>query len=64
MFAGGNAVVKWQLETYPLGEVAFGCQGRREDASAGRSENTSRGIQSGPCPTPRSNLIDEPAFLP
>jgi drug/metabolite transporter (DMT)-like permease len=23
MFAGGNAVVKWQLETYPLGEVAF-----------------------------------------
>jgi len=24
MFAGGNAVVKWQLETYPLGEVAFG----------------------------------------
>ena len=25
MFAGGNAVVKWQLATYPLGEVAFGC---------------------------------------
>src|ERR1700745_4141756 len=24
MFAGGNAVVKWQLTTYPLGEVAFG----------------------------------------
>ena len=24
MFAGGNAVVKWQLDTYPLGEVAFG----------------------------------------
>src|SRR5262245_35746627 len=24
MFAGGNAVVKWQLVTYPLGEVAFG----------------------------------------
>jgi len=24
MFAGGNAVVKWQLEIYPLGEVAFG----------------------------------------
>ena len=24
MFAGGNAVVKWQLATYPLGEVAFG----------------------------------------
>jgi drug/metabolite transporter (DMT)-like permease len=24
MFAGGNAVVKWQLQTYPLGEVAFG----------------------------------------
>jgi len=24
MFAGGNAVVKWQLESYPLGEVAFG----------------------------------------
>jgi drug/metabolite transporter (DMT)-like permease len=23
MFAGGNAVVKWELETYPLGEVAF-----------------------------------------
>lgn len=23
MFAGGNAAVKWQLETYPLGEVAF-----------------------------------------
>jgi len=23
MFAGGNAVVKWQLATYPLGEVAF-----------------------------------------
>jgi drug/metabolite transporter (DMT)-like permease len=23
MFAGGNAIVKWQLETYPLGEVAF-----------------------------------------
>ncbi|MGD9614066.1 MAG: DMT family transporter [Alphaproteobacteria bacterium] len=23
MFAGGNAVVKWQLESYPLGEVAF-----------------------------------------
>src|SRR5215469_18474065 len=22
MFAGGNAVVKWQLATYPLGEVA------------------------------------------
>ena len=21
MFAGGNAVVKWQLATYPLGEV-------------------------------------------
>jgi len=24
MFAGGNAVVKWQLAAYPLGEVAFG----------------------------------------
>jgi drug/metabolite transporter (DMT)-like permease len=24
MFAGGNGVVKWQLATYPLGEVAFG----------------------------------------
>src|SRR5829696_1953239 len=24
MFAGGNAAVKWLLETYPLGEVAFG----------------------------------------
>jgi len=24
MFAGGNAVVKWQLASYPLGEVAFG----------------------------------------
>ena len=24
MFAGGNAVVKWQLATDPLGEVAFG----------------------------------------
>jgi drug/metabolite transporter (DMT)-like permease len=24
MFAGGNAVVKWQLALYPLGEVAFG----------------------------------------
>ena len=24
MFTGGNAVVKWQLVTYPLGEVAFG----------------------------------------
>ena len=24
MFAGGNAVVKWQLDSYPLGEVAFG----------------------------------------
>src|SRR6201989_3196234 len=24
MFAGGNAVVKWQLATYPLGELAFG----------------------------------------
>src|SRR6201987_2116999 len=24
MFAGGNAGVKWQLATYPLGEVAFG----------------------------------------
>jgi hypothetical protein len=24
MFAGGNAVVKWQLAHYPLGEVAFG----------------------------------------
>src|SRR5499427_8964451 len=24
MFAGGNAVVKWQLAIYPLGEVAFG----------------------------------------
>src|ERR1700745_2638966 len=24
MSAGGNAVVKWQLATYPLGEVAFG----------------------------------------
>src|SRR6201984_1742045 len=24
MFAGGNTVVKWQLTTYPLGEVAFG----------------------------------------
>src|SRR6202008_3975777 len=24
MFAGGNAVVKWQLATYPLDEVAFG----------------------------------------
>src|SRR5271154_6337884 len=24
MFAGGNAVVKWQLANYPLGEVAFG----------------------------------------
>jgi drug/metabolite transporter (DMT)-like permease len=24
MFAGGNAVVKWELATYPLGEVAFG----------------------------------------
>jgi hypothetical protein len=23
-FAGGNAVVKWQLATYPIGEVAFG----------------------------------------
>src|SRR5215208_7682021 len=23
MFAGGNAVVKWELEYYPLGEVAF-----------------------------------------
>ena len=23
MFAGGNAVVKWQLASYPLGEVAF-----------------------------------------
>ena len=23
MFAGGNAVVKWQLANYPLGEVAF-----------------------------------------
>jgi drug/metabolite transporter (DMT)-like permease len=23
MFAGGNAAVKWQLEYYPLGEVAF-----------------------------------------
>src|SRR5215475_9569693 len=24
MFAAGNAVVKWQLASYPLGEVAFG----------------------------------------
>src|ERR1700748_3535246 len=24
MFARGHAVVKWQLPTYPLGEVAFG----------------------------------------
>jgi drug/metabolite transporter (DMT)-like permease len=24
MFAGGNAVVKWQLANYSLGEVAFG----------------------------------------
>ena len=24
MFAGGNAVVKWEIATYPLGEVAFG----------------------------------------
>ena len=24
MFAGGNAVVKWQLANYPLGQVAFG----------------------------------------
>src|SRR5215471_17147709 len=24
MFAGGNAVVKWELDAYPLGEVAFG----------------------------------------
>src|SRR5438309_4521290 len=24
MFAGGNAAVKWQLASYPLGEVAFG----------------------------------------
>jgi hypothetical protein len=24
VFAGGNAVVKWQLASYPLGEVAFG----------------------------------------
>ena len=24
MFAGGNAIVKWQLASYPLGEVAFG----------------------------------------
>src|SRR4029078_10913810 len=24
MFAGGNAVVQWQLATYPLREVAFG----------------------------------------
>jgi hypothetical protein len=24
MFAGGNAVVKWELAAYPLGEVAFG----------------------------------------
>src|SRR6185312_11108585 len=24
MFAGGNAVVKWELASYPLGEVAFG----------------------------------------
>src|SRR4029077_15498820 len=24
MFAGGNAGVKWQLASYPLGEVAFG----------------------------------------
>ena len=23
MFAGGNAVVKWQLATYPPGEIAF-----------------------------------------
>src|SRR5215472_19388060 len=29
MFAGGNAVVKWQLATYPLGEVAFGRTHRR-----------------------------------
>src|SRR6476469_268865 len=40
------------------------CQRRREDASAGRSENASRCIQSSRCSTPYSDLIDEPAFLP
>ena len=41
MLAGGNAVVKWQLATYPLGEVAFGrtplrIPDRRRDRSAAR----------------------------
>src|SRR5215217_4732318 len=38
------------------------CQRRSEDAPAGRSKNASRGIRSGPGPTPRFNLIDESAF--
>ena len=33
MFAGGNAVVKWELATYPLGEVAFGRPRLRYPAS-------------------------------
>src|SRR4051812_7054851 len=40
------------------------CQRQREDASASRSNNASRGIQSGPRRTPRFDLVDQPAFLP
>jgi putative intracellular protease/amidase len=40
------------------------CQGQREDASASRSKNASRGIQSGSRRTPRFDLVDQPAVLP
>ena len=36
MFAGGNAVVKWQIETYPLGEVASDAPCLRSDSRGHR----------------------------
>ena len=53
---GEDQLLLWN--TASLSEENY-CQRRREDGSAGRSENASRGIQSAPCPTPHSNLIDE-----
>jgi hypothetical protein len=35
MFAGGNAVVKWQLATYPLGEAVLVPRGQRAVARLG-----------------------------
>ena len=47
-----------------VGQWVKVCQRQREDASASRSNNASRGIQSGPRRTPRFDLVDQPAFLP